>query len=110
MSPGERSVAEDPAGGPLVGPTARTLGVRPNVDIPVLAGWVRPNTGGMSVAPDHTDNLHPLRRPPTHGGSGKDPAWCVTLDLLGSDLGFRQDSTTHELIEPVRPMALGVPE
>src|SRR6266849_6521093 len=68
-----RSMRDDPAGGPLVGPTARTLGVRPHVDIPVLVGQVRPNTGGMSVAPDHPGTLHPLRRPPAQGGSGKDP-------------------------------------
>src|SRR5205823_10883580 len=78
-----RSMREDPAGGPRVGPTARTLGVRPNVDIPVLAGLVRPNTGGVSVAPDHPGNLHPLRRPPAHGGSGKDPVWGIALDFAG---------------------------
>jgi hypothetical protein len=59
----------------------------------------------MSVAPDRPDHLHPLRRPPGYGGSGKDPVWCLCLDDLGPDLVFRQDSPTHALIEPARPMA-----
>jgi hypothetical protein len=101
-----RAMREDPAGGPLVGPTARTLGVRPNVDIPVVAGQVSPNMGGMSVAVDRPENLHPLRRPPAYGGSGKDPVWCIAIDLLGADLQFRQDSATHGLIEPARTLAL----
>ena len=101
-----RAMREDPAGGPMVGPTARSLGVRPNVDIPVIAGQVRPTTGGMSVAPDRPENLHPLRRPPAYGGSGKDPVWYIGIDLLGSDLQFRQDSATHGLIEPARAMLI----
>ena len=40
-------------GGPQRGSTARTLGARSEVDVPVdAAGRVRPGTGGMSVAPD----------------------------------------------------------
>jgi hypothetical protein len=101
-----RSMREDPAGGPMVGPSARTLGVRPNVDIQIIAGQVRPNTGGMSVAPDRPENLHPLRRPPAYGGSGKDPVWCIAVDLLGGDLRFQQDSATHGLIEPARAMPI----
>ena len=101
-----RAMREDPAGGPMVGPTARTLGVRPNVDIPVVAGQVQPNTGGMSVAPDRPENLHPLRRPPAYGGSGKDPMWCIPVAALGGDLRFRQDSSTHGLVEPARPMSI----
>jgi len=101
-----RAMREDPSGGPLVGPSARTLGVRPNVDILIRAGQVQPNSGGMSVAPDHAGNLHPLRRPPTYGGLGKDPVWSIALTALGGDLQFRQDSLTHGLIEPARPMSL----
>jgi hypothetical protein len=102
-----RAMREDVAGGPIVGPTARTLGVRPDVDIPVIAGFVHPNTGGMSVAPDRPENLHPLRRPRVYGGSGKDPVWWIATDQLGGDLQYRQNSPTHGLIEPVRAMALG---
>jgi hypothetical protein len=101
-----RAMREDPAGGPMVGPTARTLGVRPNVDIPVKAGQVRQNSGGMSVAPDRPENLHPLRRPPVYGGFGKDPVWFLPIGLLGSDLQFREDSATHGLIEPARTMSI----
>lgn len=101
-----RAMREDPAGSPVVGPTARTLGVRPQVDVPVVAGQVQPNTGGMSVAPDRPENLHLLRRPPRYGGSGKDPVWCLRTDQLGADLQFRQDSATHGLIEPARVMLL----
>ena len=101
-----RAMREDPAGGPMIGPSARTLGVRPNVDIPVSAGLVQPNTGGLSVAPDRPENLHPLRRPPAYGGSGKDPIWYIAVDLLGEDLRFRQDSITHGLIEPARTMSI----
>jgi hypothetical protein len=76
------------------------------VDIPVAAGQVRPNTGGMSVAPDSPAKLHPLRRPPAYGGLGKDPVWAIRIDQLGGDLQFRQDSPTHGLIEPVWDMSL----
>jgi hypothetical protein len=97
---------EDAAGGPLVGPTALALGVRPGVDIPVVAGSVHPNTGGMSVAPDRPGNLHRTRRPPAYGGSGKDPVWWISTDRLGGDLQYRQDSPTHGLIGPAQTMTL----
>jgi hypothetical protein len=101
-----RAMREDAGGDPMTGPSARSLGVRPNVDIPVIAGHVQPNTGGMSVAPDRPENLHRLRRPPAYGGSGKDPIWCIPLAALGGDLLFCQDSSTHGLIEPARPMSI----
>jgi hypothetical protein len=97
---------EDQAGGPMIGPTARTLGVRPTVDIRVLAAQVHPNTGGMSVAPDRPEYLHPLRRPARFGGSGKDPVWLIALSALGGDLQFRQDSLKHGLVEPARAMSI----
>lgn len=74
--------------------------------IPVFSGQVRPNTGGMSVAPDQPDNLHPMRRRPAYGGQGKDPVWRVSADMLGTDLQYRQDSPTHGLVEPSRAMSL----
>ncbi len=97
---------EDSAGGPVLGPTARTLGVRPQIDIPVVAGMVFPDTGGLSVAPDSPMNLHRLRRPPEYGGSGKDPVWVFFLIILDGDLQFRRDTPTHGLIEPSRAMTL----
>jgi hypothetical protein len=101
-----RAMRDDPAGGPLVGPTARTLGVRPSIDIAMTAGVVQPNTGGLSVAPDRPDNLHPLRRPAALGGSGKDPVWFIPAASLGADLQYRQDSPTHGLLEPIRTMRI----
>lgn len=101
-----RAMREDPTGGPEVGPTARTLGVRPAVDIPVTAGQVQPQAGGMSVAVGRPENLHPLRRPPAYGGSGKDPVWYLSADQIGGELQFRQDSPTHAIIEPARIMSL----
>ena len=90
----------------MTGPTARTLGVRPQVDIPATSGHVRPNTGGLSAAVDRPENLHPLRRPRAYGGFGKDPAWSLSLDQIGPNLQFRQDTPTHGLLEPSRTMSL----
>lgn len=101
-----RAMKEDPDGGPMVGPTARTLGVRPGDDIPVVAGRVKPGTGGMSVAPDGPMNLPDHRRPPKLGGSGKDPVWEITIDSLGHDVVYRQDKPNHGLFEPAREMSI----
>lgn len=90
----------------MVGPTARTLGVRPTDDIPVHAGRVRPGTGGMSVAPDSPMNLPEHRRPPKFGGSGKDPVWEISIDELGVDLVFYQDKAKHGLFEPARETSM----
>jgi hypothetical protein len=90
----------------MVGPTARTLGVRPGDDIPVVAGRVSPGTGGMSVAPDTAMNLPDHRRPPNFGGTGKDPVWGITIDSLGNDLIFHQDKPNHGLFEPAREMSI----
>jgi len=97
---------EDPFGGPIIGSSALKPGVRPNVDIPVTASKVWPSTGGMSVAPDRPENLHPLRRPAAYGGSGKDPIWYINVASLGSDLQFRVDSSTHALFGPARAMSI----
>ena len=97
---------EAPDGGPLVGPTARSLGVRPGVDIPVFGVKVIPRTGGLSVAPDDPSNLPAHRRPPEFDGTGKDPVWMIGLDSLGDDLVYRQDKPSHGLLEPVRETTL----
>jgi hypothetical protein len=61
-------------GYPEVGPTARTLGVRPGIDVLVdEAGQVQSGFGGVSVAPDSPAGLPAHRRPPGLGGTGKDP-------------------------------------
>jgi hypothetical protein len=91
---------------PDIGPGARTLGVRPDVDIPVVKGMVMPATGGLSVAPDTPNHLPSHRRPAAFGGTGKDPIWSLDLDRLERDLTFRQDQSKHGVIEPARPMSI----
>lgn len=101
---------------PLVGPSARKLGVRgldqaPNQDVAALHSTdiVQPGIGGMSVAPNDPINLDYRRRPlEIGGGKGKDPVWVIEEADLGPDLRYRQDedNDTHGVIEPSRPMPL----
>jgi 1-acyl-sn-glycerol-3-phosphate acyltransferase len=98
-----RGMKEGPDGKPEVGPTARTLGARPGTDIPVSDGKVYPGTGGMSVAPSPSD-LPAHRRPPEHGGTGKDPVWSIDANDLGPDLQHRPDAPGHGTVQPSRPM------
>lgn len=101
-----RAMRDDPSGGPMVGPTARTLGVRPGDDLPVVGGRVNPGTGGMSVAPDSPMNLPAHRRPPQFGGSGKDPVWGIDTGSIGGDIVYRRDKPTHGLFEPAGEMSI----
>jgi RHS repeat-associated protein len=103
-----RGMKETAEGLPEVGDTARTLGVRPGLDIPVEGGIVKPGTGGMSVAPDTPMNLPSHRRPPGFGGTGKDPVWQIGEADLGPNLRFRPDSPTHGVIEPAVEMSMDV--
>jgi hypothetical protein len=95
---------------PEVGRSARTLGVRPGVDILVEPdGTVTGGTGGMSVAPDAPANLPSHRRPPEHGGTGKDPVWEIDTAELEEALDYRADPLqpgAHGFIEPSRRMTL----
>ncbi len=100
-----RAMRESSDGKPEIGPTARTLGVRPAIDIPVQHDKVHPDTGGLSVAPDLPENLPVHRRPPEFGGTGKDSVWSLDLDALGQKLRFRQDQPTHGQIEPTVTMS-----
>ena len=88
--------------------SARTLGARPNVDIPVNEDEsVEPDMGGISVSPDSPDNLPPYRRPPEFGGTGKDPIWELNTDDLPYELVYRPDSQApdrHGFIEPAYRM------
>jgi hypothetical protein len=90
--------------------TARTLGVRPAIDIPVAEdGSVVGGHGGMSVAPGSPANLPAHRRPPAHGGTGKDPVWEIEVMDLGDELVYREDPLmpgVHGFIEPARRMML----
>lgn len=101
-----RAMKPDASGRPTIGPTARTLGVRPHVDLPVHQGSVSPNSGGLSVAPDDPANLPRHRRPRSHGGTGLDPLWEMSTEVLPPDLIFRQDQPHYGLIEPNRMMML----
>jgi hypothetical protein len=107
-----RSMKEDADGAPAVGASGRLLGVRPgNAATPdVLAAastdLVGPGQGGMSVAPGDPLYLQRHRRPPSLGGTGQDPVWCIEEDDLGPDLIFRQDRVTHGVIEASRTMTL----
>lgn len=95
-----RAMREAPDGGPEIGPTARTLGVRSGVDVVVRSGRVSPGFGGLSVAPGDPANLPRHRRPNSLGGTGKDPLWTIDSEILGSSLQFRQDQPAHGMIEP----------
>ncbi len=103
---------EEPDHLPAVGPSARTLGVRPGNSITpdVLAtnstDMILPGQGGMSVAPDDPHNLERHRRPASLGGTGRDPVWYIEIEDLEPDLYYRQDRPTHGVIEPKHGMTL----
>lgn len=107
-----RSLKEHSDGWPEAGPSAKKLGVRPgNVPTPDVKAvqpdeLVVPGGGGMSVAPDDPMYLPRHRRPQSLGGISPDPTWYIETAELGPDLAFRQDSRTHGVIEPSRPMTL----
>ncbi len=69
-----RAMREDAAGFPETGPSARTLGVRPGIDVAATAPdeMVLPGQGGISVSPDDPMNLPAFRRPPDFQGTGRD--------------------------------------
>jgi len=93
--------------GPEIGPSARTLGARPDVDISVVNGQVEPDNGGISVSPDDPANLPPHRRPPALGGTGRDPVWEIDADDLGPHLRYDEDTPgKHGTIQPAYPMTL----
>lgn len=103
-----RAMTADANGEPACGSTARTLGVRSEVDIAVDAdGQVHPDMGGMSVAPDSPLHLPRHRRPPEFGGTGKDPVWRIQEVHLGPMLRYNPDRGPHPqhgVIEPAISM------
>lgn len=103
-----RSMRPDPDDHPALGHSARTLGARPGIDIPVTAWEVRPGTGGLSVSLDDPRNLPLHRRPPGHGGTGKDPVFMLDEDDLGGGLLLRidPDNATHGFVEPSTEMSM----
>jgi hypothetical protein len=107
-----RAMIEAADGLPEVGPTARSLGVRPGggkySDVAAIlpSDPVVPGAGGMSATPHDLMDLPSYRLPRSQGGTGNDPVWSIELDDLDPDLQFRPDSAVHGLIEPVQTMTL----
>jgi len=103
-----RSMKISANGLPVVGATARTLGIREGIDILVISAQVKPNTGGMSVSPPPPYNLPTHRRPAEFGGTGKDPIWEINLNCLNAfKLQYRPDPlkpNKHVFIEPITDM------
>lgn len=104
-----RSMAAASDGLPATGSSARTLGARPTIDVPLQPGnRVYPGTGGMSVSPDDPHNLPRHRRPSEFGGIGRDPVWSVRPADLGPELRYRPDPlnpTEHGFVEPAQEMS-----
>jgi hypothetical protein len=100
-----RSMTPGGDGNPVVGESARNLGVRFGTDITPdpETGLVCPNTGGMSVAPDPYA-LAPFRKPPEFGGTGRDPVWSMPSSDLPDGLTLNPDTPFHGTIQPSYPM------
>lgn len=91
---------------PLVGDSARALGVRVTADVaPDAENNVGPGAG-MSVTPDDPFKLPPHRRPEAYGGSGDDPVWAIAEEVLPARLMFSLDRAFHGVICPLTKMAL----
>ncbi len=99
-----RGMREASDGRPVCGSSARMLGARRHIDIPVdRSGIVHPGTGGMSVVPDAPKHLPRHRRPPAYGGTGNDPVWRMQETTLGPQLRYIPDDAPmpiHGVIAP----------
>ena len=94
------------AGLPMVGDSARKLGVREPEDVRADAhGNIFPGAG-MSVAPDDPWQLPIHRRPSEFGGTGADPVWMIRDDGLAAGLDYVQDSPRHGIVGPAAPVSL----
>ena len=105
-----RAMRETPQGSPQVGPTGRTLGVRPGIDIRAIKPHERvvQGEGGMSVSPHDPCNLPEHRRPSAFLGFGRDPVWRIEEHQLPSTLAYRPDprNANHGFVEPAGSMTL----
>ena len=97
-----RATKSDPDSKPRTGDTARSLGVRPRVDLPIdESGRVQPGNGGLSTAADDPRELPAHRRPKWLDGTGTDPIFKLRPILLPDTLTTRQvGRPSHYLIEP----------
>jgi hypothetical protein len=96
---------------PVLGRTARTLGVRvsapgavpedqPEFDVyPDATGHVTPGWG-LSVAMDDPGGLPRHRKPRSLGGEGRDPVFSLPVSVVGKVLNVNEDRPPHALIEP----------
>ena len=88
--------------------SARTLGARPYLDVPGDASDdVEPGAGGMSASSGDPLLLPEHRRPPSFGGTGRDPVFAIEVSDIGADLRRRDDPdgpSGHGFLEPVRRM------
>lgn len=102
---------------PMLGRTARTLGVRvstagavpedaPEFDVyPDAAGHVIPGWG-LSVAMDDPRGLPRHRKPRSLGGEGRDPVFSLLMSAVGKVLNVNVDRPPHALIEPASRCSL----
>ena len=99
-----RTMQKGEDGLPVIGPTARTLGVRTEGKklhiFPDSNGNVHPGIYGMSVAPDTPHNLPKHRKPRALGGTSPDPLWSISENQLGPDLRYHQDVPDHGTVQP----------
>jgi hypothetical protein len=101
---------EAAGGTPEIGASARSLGIRPGIDVTASSAndIVQPGTGGLSVSPDDPMNLPHFRRPAKWQGTGKDPVWTIDDNALSPELCYRPDPARagHGFIEPAHSMTL----
>jgi hypothetical protein len=96
---------------PVVGRSARTLGVRvEGVHKDVEwdeKGLLHPGRGGMSVTVDDPAQMPVARRPTWLGrGASEDPLFVIDARLIESPLAIRVDVGAHALVEPAMPCTL----
>lgn len=88
---------------PVVGPTARSLGVRPDEVTIDATGAIL--AGGMSAAPDTPWNLPPHRRPRRLGRASTGPNADIVYEIdsvsvTNQRLAVDRDAPDHVLVRP----------
>jgi hypothetical protein len=108
-----RGMKEDARSRPEIGAGARTLSVRPGIDVSAQNADEMVGPGeeeGLSVTQDDPMNLPVHRRPPAFQGQGRDPVWGIDEADLGPDLRYHPEAKPkrpgHGFVEPARPMTL----